>query len=64
MKCLNSHNFWAVRMLLCELLTFANVIGNIFFIDLFLGGEFSTYGLEVANFVEENPQNRIDPMSR
>merc|ERR1719154_392828 len=51
-------------MLICELLTLANVIGNIYFIDTFLGGEFSSYGLQVASFVEDDPQNRIDPMSR
>ena len=52
-------------MVFCELLFFLNVVGNIFLMDLFLGGEFSTYGLEVANFVGEvDPQNRIDPMSR
>ena len=64
-KHLNTHNYWAFRMVFCELLFFLNVVGNIFLMDLFLGGEFSTYGLEVANFVGEvDPQNRIDPMSR
>ena len=61
---LNTHNCWAIRMLLCELLFFVNVVFNIFFIDAFLGGEFSTYGLEVATFVGQDPQYRVDPMSR
>ena len=61
---LNTHNYWAIRMLLCELLFFVNVIFNIFLIDAFLGGEFSTYGLEVATFVGQDPQYRRDPMSR
>jgi len=63
-KCINTHNFWASKMLFCEFLTFFNVLFNIFFIDVFLGGEFSKYGMEVINFVEDDPQNRIDPMSR
>ena len=64
-KHLNTHNFWAFRMVFCELLFLVNVVSNIFLMDLFLGGEFSTYGLEVATFVGEvDPQNRIDPMSR
>ena len=64
-KHLNTHNYWAFRMVICELLFFLNVVGNIFLMDLFLGGEFSTYGLEVATFVGEvDPQNRVDPMSR
>ena len=61
---LNTHNYWAIRMLLCELLFFLNVVFNIFLIDAFLGGEFSTFGLEVVNFVAQDPQYRMDPMSR
>ena len=46
-RTLNTHNVWAVRLYLSELLLLVNVIGNIYFIDTFLGGEFSTYGLQV-----------------
>ena len=31
---------------------------------MFLGYEFSDYGLKVLQFVEDDPQNRSDPMSR
>ena len=34
-------------MLVIELLNLINVVGNIFFLDAFLGGEFSAYGIEV-----------------
>jgi hypothetical protein len=44
---LNTHNVWAFKMLFIEFLNLINVIGNIYFIDVFLGREFSTYGLEV-----------------
>lgn len=44
---LNTHNFWALKMLFIEFLNLINVIGNIFFLDVFLGGEFSTYGVQV-----------------
>ena len=63
-RTLNTHNYWAIRMLLCELLFLVNVVFNIFLIDAFLGGEFSTFGLEVVNFVAQDPQYRMDPMSR
>ena len=46
-RTLNTHNIWAARLYLSELLLLVNVIGNIYFIDTFLGGEFSTYGLQV-----------------
>ena len=63
-KTLNTHNPWAVKMLLCEVLAFINVIANIYFIDMFLGNEFSQYGMKVALFLGEDPKDRIDPMSR
>jgi len=60
---LNSHNVWAVKMFICQIFSFANVVFNIFFIDIFLGGEFSTYGLAVAEMMEMDSEARIDPMS-
>ena len=41
-----------------------NVVGQIFLVDKFLGGEFRRYGLEVANFLELDPEQRYDPMYR
>ena len=65
MKHLNTHNHWAFRLVFCELLFFVNVVANICFIDIFLGGEFSTYGLDVVAFASAvNPQERVDPMSQ
>lgn len=61
---LHSQNFYAFRFFLCELMNFVNVIGQIFFIDYFLGGEFTTYGSDVIKFTEMEPEERIDPMSK
>lgn len=48
---LNSHNFWAFKMILIEVLNFINVIGNIYFVDVFLGYEFSAYGTRVLDMM-------------
>ena len=40
-----------------------NVIGQIFFIDTFLNGEFSTYGLRVFEYTGLEPEDRPDPMA-
>jgi len=61
---INTHNIWAIKMFLTEILYFLNVLFNLYFIDVFLDGEFRKYGLEVAYMMEEDPENRIDPMSR
>ena len=44
---LNTHNIWALKLLIAETIYFLNVIGNIYLMDIFLGGEFRTYGIQV-----------------
>jgi len=57
-----THGLYAIRFFLCEILNFINVIGQIYFLDMFLGYEFRTYGLDVVNFSEMEPEDRQDPM--
>ena len=45
---LSSHNIWAFKMLITESIYFLNVFGNIYLMDVFLGGEFRTYGIQVG----------------
>lgn len=61
---INRHNFYAFRFFICEVLNFINVIGQIYFMDVFLDGEFRTYGTDVVRFTEMEPELRGDPMSR
>lgn len=61
---LNRHNFYAFRFFICEALNFVNVFVQIYFMDYFLGGEFSTYGSDVLSFTEMEPEERGDPMAR
>jgi hypothetical protein len=48
----------------CEVLNFVNVILQIYLIDVFLGGSFSSFGLDVMKHSEMNPEERTDPMIR
>lgn len=59
-----THSLYATRFFLCEVLNFVNVIGQIYFIDMFLGYEFRTYGMDVVNFTEMEPEDRADPMAK
>lgn len=61
---LHSHNFYAFRFFICEVMNFFNVIGQIYFMDTFLGGEFTTYGSDVLKFTELEPEERSDPMAK
>lgn len=57
-----NHNWWAVRYFFCELLSFVNVVGQLFLMDRFFEGEFLTYGIRVVQFSESEQDERHDPM--
>lgn len=61
---LHTQNFYAIRFFICEALNFINVVGQIYFMDFFLDGEFTNYGADVIRFTEMEPEDREDPMSR
>jgi len=56
------HNAYAVKYFLCDMLNFVNVIGQMYFVNLFLGGVFMTYGTDVLNFINLEDEDRSDPM--
>ena len=49
---------------MCEALNLVNVVGNIYFTNLFLGGTFLSYGTDVMEFAETPTPDRVDPMTR
>lgn len=57
-----THNGYAFKYLFCDSLNFINCIGQLFFINKFLGGVFMTYGTEVLSFMNMDDENRTDPM--
>ena len=57
------YQFWAAKFFFCECLNMANVIGQIYFIDVFLGGEFLQYGTDVLKFhLFKDPQGMYVPL--
>ena len=46
-----------------EIVNFVNVIGQIYFIDFFLDGEFLKYGTDVFHFTGLEHEDRPDPMA-
>lgn len=46
----------------CEFLCLVNVIGQLYLMNRFLGGEFFTYGLRVLQFSTMDQDKRVDPM--
>jgi len=62
--CMYFNHFYSGYYIICEILNFIIVVSTIFMTDSFLGNEFTTYGTEVINFVNSDPETRIDPMDR
>uniref|UniRef100_T1J6W8 Innexin n=1 Tax=Strigamia maritima TaxID=126957 RepID=T1J6W8_STRMM len=58
----NQLNKWAYGYFFCEVLNFVNVIGQIFIIDKFLGGTFTTYGSRVLQYGFLDQEYRNDTM--
>ncbi|XP_029176754.1 innexin inx7-like [Nylanderia fulva] len=50
---------WAYYLTLCEILNFANVIGQIYFTDFFLQGAFLGLGQAIS---ESLPKDKVDPL--
>ncbi|XP_077284729.1 innexin family member shaking B [Arctopsyche grandis] len=59
---LKFNNWWAYKYYVCELMALLNVIGQMFFMNKFLGGEFMKFGLDVISYMESDQEDRIDPM--
>lgn len=58
----HTHNIYAVKYFLCDILNLINVIGQMYLINKFLGDAFMTYGTEVLKWSESDPESRTDPM--
>ena len=59
----NQHQNYAFVYFACELLNAINIVGQIFLVDTFLGGEFTEYGGNVLSQTGMDPEDRVDPMS-
>jgi len=53
-----------MKFVTCEILNFVNVVGQIFFTDMFLGYRFQQFGREVFSFTEQDMTTRTDPLDR
>lgn len=58
---LKRQNFYAYRFFLCEFLNFIGAIGQFYFTNVLLDGEFLTYGIDVMRTSEANAMERVFP---
>lgn len=63
------HNGYAYRFIACEIVNCANVFGQLFLTNVFLGYQFSTYGQDILRMLFDssydiskgNPMDRVFP---
>ena len=58
------HQKYFYYFTLFEVANFVNVILQVYVVDAFLGGTFTTYGLDVLNYTQLEQDERVDPMVR
>lgn len=58
------YNAYAFRFLIVEIINFVHVIVQMVVINYFLGNEFSDFGIQVMSFPNQDPELRVDPMSK
>lgn len=57
-----NHNTYLYYYTFCEALNFLNVCFQMYLVDAFLGGTFTSYGLDVLRYSEMEQNDRTDPM--
>jgi len=57
------YSMYYLRFIFCEVLNFVNVVLQMFFVDKFLGGMFTKYGIHVLSVSNLDPDERYDPMN-
>lgn len=61
---INTHSSYIYKFIVCEFLNLVNIVGQIYFMDMFFGYQFTTYGTDVLRISELPMEERVDPMSK
>lgn len=61
---LHSHNAYAYKYFTCEFFNLVNVVGQILFLNAFLGEEFASFGIDVITFDHRQEKSMKNPIDR
>lgn len=59
-----SYKWYAVNYFLCEILNLVHVVGQLFFINSFLGGSYVSLGTHILEYLKHEQSERDDPLIR
>jgi len=61
---IRTHNLYVYKFIFCEFLNLVNIICQMYLMDEFFGGQFTTYGSEVLSVTNMDMEKRVDPMAK
>jgi len=61
---IRKHNLYVFKFIFCEFLNLVNIVCQMFLMNSFLGGQFTTYGSEVLSITNMDMEKRVDPMAK
>ena len=64
LRTFRTHNSYVYRFVFCEVLNLVNILVQLWLMDVFFLGQFSTYGWDVINVTDQELETRSDPMNR
>ena len=63
-KHLHRQNHYVYKYIFCEFLNIVNILSQMFLMDVFFGGQFSTYGYHVISLSLSSEKERLDPIAK
>jgi len=63
-KHLRKHNLYVYQFIFCEFLNLGNILGQMYLMDVFFAGQFTSYGFSVISLSLSSEAERIDPVAR
>ena len=59
-----SHNIYVYKFILCEFLNLVNIVGQMYLMDVFFNGHFTSYGSDILTISNMDAEKRVDPMAK
>ena len=61
---LRTHNMYVYKFIFCEFLNLVNIVGQMYLMDVFFNGHFTSYGSDILRISNMDAEKRVDPMAK
>jgi len=59
-----THNLYVYKFIFCEFLNLVNIVGQMYLMDVFFNGHFTSYGSDILHISNMDAEKRVDPMAK